>query len=73
MPKKERQARMRTLRKRVLENDVAKWSSSFLTTLAEARASQVAYDAQPQVDVDPLDPLGDLEWTVERPPAGAGR
>ena len=64
MPKKERQTRMRTLRKRVLDNDVSKWSTSFLTTLAEARTAQQEYD---------LDPLGDLEWTVERPPAGAGR
>jgi len=73
MPKKERQARMRTLRKRVLENDVAKWSSSFLTTLSEARAAQVSYDVDQQGEIDQavdLDPLGDLEWTVERPPTG---
>jgi trehalose 6-phosphate synthase len=33
MPKRERQARMRSLRKRVLEYDVARWSTSFLATL----------------------------------------
>ena len=33
MPKAERSSRMRTLRKRVLENDVAKWSTEFLAVL----------------------------------------
>jgi trehalose 6-phosphate synthase len=33
MPKRERAARMRALRRRVLENDVAKWSSLFLREL----------------------------------------
>jgi trehalose 6-phosphate synthase len=33
MPRGERQRRMRALRKRVMENDVAKWSSSFLAAL----------------------------------------
>jgi alpha,alpha-trehalose-phosphate synthase [UDP-forming] len=33
MPKPERNSRMRTLRKRVLENDVQKWSSEFLAVL----------------------------------------
>jgi len=62
MPARERQARMRSLRKRVLENDVARWSTTFLTTLAAARQEQVDYE---------LDPLGELEWTVERPPMDA--
>jgi len=61
MPQKERQSRMRSLRRRVLENDVSRWSTTFLTTLAEARTAQVAYDD---------DPLGELEWTVERPLGG---
>lgn len=34
MPKAEKARRMRSLRKRVQENDVARWSSSFLTALA---------------------------------------
>lgn len=34
MPKRERESRMRGLRKRVFENDVAKWSSGFLAELA---------------------------------------
>jgi trehalose 6-phosphate synthase len=35
MPKNERTTRMRILRKRVLDNDVAKWSSGFLTVLVD--------------------------------------
>jgi len=62
MPKRERQARMRSLRKRVLENDVAKWSSTFLSTLVEATRNRM-----PEPDADPL---GELEWTVERPVGG---
>jgi trehalose 6-phosphate synthase len=60
MPRAERRKRMRALRKRVRENDVAHWSREFLHTLGEAG------DASERVGVD-LDPLGDLEWTVERP------
>jgi trehalose 6-phosphate synthase len=37
MPKRDRVARMRALRRRVLENDVAKWSSEFLQELARRR------------------------------------
>lgn len=37
MPKRDRQARMRSMRKRVLEHDVARWSSDFLKVL-ESRA-----------------------------------
>jgi trehalose 6-phosphate synthase len=37
MPKSERTARMRSLRKRVLEHDVARWSRDFLDVL-ESRA-----------------------------------
>jgi len=33
MPKRERTSRMRTLRKRVIEHDVARWSSEFLDVL----------------------------------------
>jgi alpha,alpha-trehalose-phosphate synthase [UDP-forming] len=60
MPRAERRKRMRALRKRVRENDVAHWSRAFLDTLAEAT------DATERIGVDP-DPLGDLEWTVDRP------
>ncbi len=38
MPKRDRQARMRALRKRVLENDVDKWSTEFLRVLTTSRA-----------------------------------
>jgi trehalose 6-phosphate synthase len=37
MPPAERRSRMRYLRKRVLENDVSKWSSAFLEVLAESK------------------------------------
>jgi len=60
MPKPERATRMRSLRKRVLEYDVARWSTTFLTTLAESRASHDDYADSP---------LGELEWTIERPRA----
>jgi trehalose 6-phosphate synthase len=33
MPREERGARMKSLRKRVLENNVSKWSTGFLTVL----------------------------------------
>ncbi|MET4157763.1 bifunctional alpha,alpha-trehalose-phosphate synthase (UDP-forming)/trehalose-phosphatase [Agromyces sp. PvR057] len=36
MPRRERTRRMRALRRRVLDNDVAKWSASFLETLTGA-------------------------------------
>lgn len=39
MPKRDRSARMRSLRKRVLEHDVARWSSEFLEVL-DSRASR---------------------------------
>src|SRR5690606_26366524 len=43
MPAHERRKRMRSLRKRVAENDVAKWSDSFLTTLRHARRTRAAW------------------------------
>jgi trehalose-6-phosphate synthase len=50
---------MRALRKRVLENDVARWSSGFLSTLADARARR--FDR-----ITPQELPDDLEWTVEQ-------
>jgi len=38
MPKRERSSRMRTLRKRVLEYDVARWSTAFLEVLSAQAA-----------------------------------
>lgn len=61
MPRHERRKRMRSLRKRVAENDVAKWSDSFLTTLRQARRSRAAWGGSGLP--------GDVEWTVERPPS----
>ncbi|HEY4266615.1 MAG TPA: trehalose-6-phosphate synthase [Galbitalea sp.] len=58
MPLVERQRRMRSMRKLVLRNDVARWSAEFLTAL---RAAGKNHD----VTVDD-DPLGELEWTIER-------
>ncbi|ROS57179.1 alpha,alpha-trehalose-phosphate synthase (UDP-forming) [Frigoribacterium sp. PhB118] len=40
MPKRDRTTRMRALRRRVLENDVAKWSASFLQALENVRPGQ---------------------------------
>jgi trehalose 6-phosphate synthase len=60
MPRPERRKRMRALRKRVRDNDVAHWSESFLRTLAEARRGSREFE--------PSSELGDLEWTVERAP-----
>ncbi|WP_309709818.1 trehalose-6-phosphate synthase [Pseudolysinimonas sp.] len=61
MPRAERRKRMRSLRKRVRENDVGHWSRSFLRTLSDANGGIDRLGAD-------LDPLGDLEWTVERVP-----
>ncbi|WP_207454764.1 alpha,alpha-trehalose-phosphate synthase (UDP-forming) [Desertivibrio insolitus] len=58
MSPKERAKRMRALRKKVLENDVARWSSAFLTALA---ASKSALPAEPGEVVDDEDDQ-DLEW-----------
>jgi alpha,alpha-trehalose-phosphate synthase [UDP-forming] len=54
MPRPERRKRMRSLRKRVRENDVNHWADSFIAALHAADASEE-------------DPLGALEWTVDRP------
>ena len=59
MPKRERSTRMRTLRRRVLENDVARWSSNFLQTLEQARKGR--YDR-----IAPMTLPEELEWTVDR-------
>lgn len=42
MPAAEQSRRMRSLRRRVLENDVSAWSSSFLAALAEARQGRAS-------------------------------
>lgn len=59
MPEKERGQRMRALRKRVLENDVARWSSNFLQTLEHTRASR--YER-----IAPVELPEELEWTIDR-------
>jgi hypothetical protein len=50
------------MRKLVLRNDVARWSAEFLTALRAAGADN-AGEPEP---VDDDDPLGELEWTIER-------
>jgi trehalose 6-phosphate synthase len=74
MPKRERSARMRSLRKRVLEYDVARWSTTFLSTLAGVRGDRESaepVDLNLDLGLEPDDdPLGELEWTVERVPPG---
>jgi trehalose 6-phosphate synthase len=62
MSRAERRKRMRSLRKRVRENDVGHWSRSFLRALSDANGGVDRLGADP-------DPLGDLEWTVERRPS----
>lgn len=59
MPARERSARMRAMRKRVIENDVNRWSSNFLHTLEQARAGR--YDR-----IAPQHLPEELEWTVDR-------
>ena len=59
MPRRERAQRMRSLRRRVLENDVARWSSNFLQTLERARAGR--YDR-----IAPVTLPEELEWTIDR-------
>lgn len=60
MSRAERRKRMRSLRRRVRENDVGHWSRSFLRTLADTRDGHL-----PGIDLNPLP--DDLEWTVDRP------
>jgi trehalose 6-phosphate synthase len=57
MPVADRQRRMRAMRKLVLRNDVSRWSAEFL----EALRGSVDTTAP-----DEEDPLGELEWTIER-------
>ncbi|MEO8528938.1 MAG: trehalose-6-phosphate synthase [Pseudolysinimonas sp.] len=63
MSRPERGKRMRAMRKKVRENDVAHWSHDFLHALGEVHDG---VGSNPGSDPD-SDPLGDLEWTVERP------
>jgi trehalose 6-phosphate synthase len=58
MPRVERQRRMRAMRNLVLRNNVDRWSAGFLRAL-----DGVGKDNQAADDVDPL---GDVEWTIER-------
>jgi trehalose 6-phosphate synthase len=58
MPRVERQRRMRAMRNLVLRNNVDRWSAGFLEALRDA--------GQGGQGVDDEDPLGELEWTVER-------
>lgn len=59
MPRRERQARMRALRRRVLDHDVALWSTRFLDTLEQARVGR--FDR-----IAPTELPEDLEWTIDR-------
>ncbi|MEO7124211.1 MAG: alpha,alpha-trehalose-phosphate synthase (UDP-forming) [Lacisediminihabitans sp.] len=47
MPKRERTARMRALRRKVMTNDVAKWSSAFLHELMASRDRARAHPVEP--------------------------
>jgi trehalose 6-phosphate synthase len=58
MPRVERARRMRSMRNQVLRNNVDKWSAQFLDALRG-----IGQDNQSGEEEDPL---GDLEWTVEK-------
>ncbi len=53
MEPREQQRRMRALRKRVLEHDVARWSSSFLTALAATRHPEQVPAVLPESEAAP--------------------
>jgi len=55
MPRAYRRNRMRALRRRVLENDVATWSRTFLTALEATRSTRPGGPG-----------LGELEWSTGR-------
>jgi trehalose 6-phosphate synthase len=73
MPKRERQKRMRAMRKRVFEHDVTRWSDSFLDELRRThdRVDGPAADAEPAAPLEPVpvDP-GDAELIVADDLAG---
>lgn len=58
MPRRERAARMRTLRKRVHDFDVARWSADFIATLDQARAGRFNR-------MSPMELADELEWTLD--------
>ncbi len=60
MPPEERRKRMRSMRRKVLANDVAHWSAEFLATLELMRKRR--FDRW-----DPSDLPDEVEWTVDRP------
>jgi trehalose-6-phosphate synthase len=67
MPRVERQRRMRSMRNQVLRNNVDRWSAAFLDALrGVGQSGQGGQGSQGSQVVDDDDPLGDLEWTVER-------
>jgi trehalose 6-phosphate synthase len=53
MTPREQQRRMRALRKRVLEHDVARWSSSFLAALAATRHPEQVPAVLPESEAGP--------------------
>ncbi|MGX5682581.1 alpha,alpha-trehalose-phosphate synthase (UDP-forming) [Schumannella luteola] len=59
MPREERRSRMRALRKRVIEHDVARWSRAFIDTLRQAADDRFQRTA-------PMELPEDLEWTIDR-------
>ncbi len=63
MPRVERARRMRSMRSVVLRNDVARWSAEFLEALRNAGTENQQADS---LEVTDDDPLGELEWTIER-------
>jgi len=61
MPRDEQRKRLRTMRKQVLHNDVARWSIDFLTDLKKIATHQ------PQVETDEIEaPLEELGSTIDK-------
>ena len=75
MPRAERRKRMRALRKRVLENDVAHWSETFLARAARraARARRRGPARRARVDVRAPDASSEVTWRCDPRSLGALR
>ncbi|MDF2444484.1 MAG: trehalose 6-phosphate synthase, partial [Subtercola sp.] len=65
MPQSERSRRMRALRKRVIEFDVARWSKSFLDELAGLTHAQSASEAAEVADAADTTEVADTAGTAD--------
>ncbi len=73
MEPREQQRRMRALRKRVLEHDVARWSTSFLTALAATRHPEQVPAVLPESEAAPgAEAVADTSSTARETAAERG-